>query len=248
MEAGATMANTSCTVQTEKNCGGCSFHASENCGRGNPRRMKEILYALAALLATSFGGLAAAAWYTHAWWALPLHLLFWIIYYGGIELLLHCPRCPYWDDREESINCLLHAGLPKPRGAIFQKLLRYNPRPFSRLEQTALQVCNYYSTLFPLCLIGWALVVTRNTGAPFVSMLVAACLYIAAVARLFYVLTSRCCKKCLHFSCPVNRQPAERVLAYLEKNPELKEAWVQAGKYPDSGAKGLQPPKRDPYI
>ncbi len=138
------MANCTCTIKKEKNCGCCSFHGAKSCELGNPRRMKIILASLAAFLLASFGGLAAAAWLTKAWWALPLHFLFWIFYYGGVELLLHCPRCPYWDDRDKKISCLLHAGIPKPRGPFFEKLLRYNPKPYTRLEQAVLQACNYY--------------------------------------------------------------------------------------------------------
>lgn len=228
------MANCTCTIQKDKSCGGCSFHVTKSCERGNPRRGKIILASLASFLLVSFGGLAAASWCTGAWWALPLHLLFWCIYYGGIELLLHCPRCPYWDDRDTTISCLLHAGIPKPRWAFFEKLLRYSPKPYTRLEQTVLQICNYYGTLFPLAMIGWALIQVRSSGPALANMVAVAALYMLAAAWFLYYVYSRCCTRCVHFSCPVNRQPDERIREYLSKNPELKEAWVHAKRYPGS--------------
>lgn len=232
------MANSTCTIKKDKSCGDCSFHAAKSCERGNSRRMKIILISLAAFLLASFGGLAAASWCTGAWWALPLHLLFWCLYYGVIELALHCPRCPYWNDRDTTISCLLHAGIPKPHGGFFEKLLRYNPRPYTRLEQAVLQICNYYGALFPLAMLGRALIQVRSSGAVLAGMGAVAAIYILSAVWFLYYVYSRCCTKCLHFSCPVNRQPDERIREYLDKNPELKDAWVQAGKYPDSAAKG----------
>jgi hypothetical protein len=231
------MANTTCTLKKDTSCGGCSFHDAKSCKRGNPRRMKIILASLAVHLLASFGGLAAVSWCTGAWFVLPLHFLFWCFYYGGVEPFLHCPRCPYWNDGDAAISCLLHAGIPKPRGAFFEKLLRYNPKPYTLFEQTVLQICNYYGTLFPLAMLGWALMQVRGSGALLAAMGAVTALYILTAAWFLYYVYSRCCIKCVHFSCPVNRQSPERVLEYLDKNPELKKAWVQAGKYPDRGSR-----------
>ena len=226
------MANTTCTIQKDKSCGGCSFHAEKSCERASPRHVKIILASLAAFIVASFVGLAAAGWCTGAWWPLPLHLLFWCFYYGGVELVLHCPRCPYWNDRDRTISCLLHAGVPKPRGALFERLLRCNPRPYTLLEQAVLQTFNYYGTLFPLAVLGWALLHARGSGATFAALGAVTALYMLAACWFLYYVYSRCCRKCLHFSCPVNRQGPQRVAEYLEKNPDLKEAWIKAGKYP----------------
>jgi hypothetical protein len=225
--------NCNCTLRHDKDCSGCSFQASQSCQRGNRSRMAVFWVALPVFVATSFGSLTASALATGAWWPVPLHLLFWIFYYGAVELLLHCPHCPYWNDTDERITCLLHNRLPKPGGAFFNKLLRYNPAPYSRKEQLGLMSCNIYSLFFPLVIAAHGLHAAYGSSK-LLGIVIATSVYIVAACWFVFRMRSSFCTQCLNFSCPMNTQPEIRVRDYLDKNPVLKQVWEDARRYPGS--------------
>jgi hypothetical protein len=211
----------------------------KSCENSDRRRMLRFIATIVIFAAAALCGLAAAAYYTGTWWTVPLYVVFWIVYYGGIELFLHCPRCPYWNDADSRINCILLAGMPKPQGVLFKKLLHYNSRPYSGFEKSLIRLSNYFATWFPIIMMISALIRLSVAGRPFLYLLALLLCYVAAFFWFGLTLHNGCCKRCLHFDCPVNKQPAELQKEYLDKNPELQKVWVQAGKYP--GSRGESP-------
>jgi len=52
---------------------------------------------------------------------------------------------------------------------------------------------------------------------------------ILAAAQFFLILRYHYCRRCVNFSCPLNRVPKSLVDAYLRRNRVMREAWEASG-------------------
>ena len=71
-------------------------------------------------------------------------------------------------------------------------------------------------------------------GYPFIFLIIGGQMLFAGFSLLgvflfFGYLQITTCNHCVNFSCPLNRVPKQVVDAYLEKNPGMKEAWLNSG-------------------
>jgi hypothetical protein len=66
----------------------------------------------------------------------------------------------------------------------------------------------------------------------FTVLLVLLSVSILGIIFSFTFLFTRICTKCVNFSCPFNRVPKELVDSYLDKNTDMKKAWIDSGYEP----------------
>jgi len=63
----------------------------------------------------------------------------------------------------------------------------------------------------------------------FIALLILLGVSVFGVIFSFTFLFTRICIKCINFSCPFNKVPKELVDLYLNKNPNMKSAWLEHG-------------------
>lgn len=86
--------------------------------------------------------------------------------------------------------------------------------------------------LFPLLAGGYAVWVLFNIGADMVllvSMAVATMVMGGLTAYMGKFIGDGYCARCVNFSCVMNKAPKSFVSDYLERNPEMRDAWEKAG-------------------
>jgi hypothetical protein len=215
-----------CNQDANQDCGACDLRGQVHCGHGSRTAMRTFWTRVAAYAAPGFSltVLAALATGSAAW---PLGLLaFWVVYQGGVELLLHCAHCPHTNDDLGHYDCPVNVGLPRPRW--LQRWARFRPRPFTRAEKGLQRAFNTASGLLP-ALAGLQAGLARGGWwwAPVAGLV--AWQAAASVTFLRYLRTTHC-HHCLHFSCVWNRQPAEVVRRWLAKNPGLAAGWAGAAE------------------
>jgi len=99
------------------------------------------------------------------------------------------------------------------------KIWKYRPGPMSRSEQIQF-------------IVGTLLFV----GLPFAFLLLGRQYLLALVALAAAIsggfnLRRNACRRCIHFSCPLNAVPKPIVDAYLRRNPGIRTEWEATG-YP----------------
>jgi hypothetical protein len=203
-----------CTVDPAANCGPCEIRGQLHCDRGNKTRTKLFYSALLLLILTALSSLGVTAYFVPgAWWTIPVYLVYWVVYQLYVELVVHCPRCPYWDDSSQEIVCLANSGIPKPKWKWLKPHLRYDPRPYSRGEKALLQVFNNFSVGFPAVVTG--------VGAalyPHVAFAVSAVALGLSASFFLFVLKTKMCAGCAHLECPLNALPKDVGRIFAEKN------------------------------
>jgi hypothetical protein len=200
-------------------CGSCELQGKLHCDRGNKKRTFRFYSSLVALIASSLLSLGITTYFVPgAWWTIPLFLVYWPVYQLYVELIIHCPHCPYWDDSSDEIICLANSGIRKPQWRWLQPYLRYNPRPYSLREKAALHVFNSFSVIFPAAVLGIGATMRFHW-----SMAACAALLLAAAGTFIFVLRTKMCAGCAHVHCPLNAVPQDTRKAFLAKNPCMSE-------------------------
>jgi hypothetical protein len=193
-----------CTWQPLPVCEDCPIQGDLMC-RFETRDMAAFLMNVLPFAVTAIAGtiVAGYGWYLLAWLAYSLFFFFvW-------EARILCSHCPMWAEEGHILHC--HAN----HGVI--KVWRYRPGPMSRSEQLQ----------FIVGALIWF-------GFPFIFLLlgkeyVLAVIGLATVVSGVFGVRNSACRRCIHFSCPVNAVPKELVDAYLARNPAMREAWEASG-------------------
>jgi hypothetical protein len=173
--------------------------------RYEDRDMAVFLMNLLPFAVTAIAGTVVAGygWYLLLW--LAYSLLFFFVW----EARVLCSHCPMWAEEGRVLHC--HAN----QGVI--KIWPYRPGPMSRSEQVQ----------FILGALIWM-------GIPFVFLLlggqyILALIGLTALASGVFGVRNTACRRCIHFSCPVNAVPKQWVDAYLARNPAIRKAWEATG-------------------
>lgn len=193
-----------CTWGPQEACQRCSIRGQLMCRFRWSDLADFFLHVLPFLIAAMAGVIRAG--YGRWLWAWLAYALFFFFVW---EARVLCSHCPYWAGEGRVLRCHANYGVVK--------LWRYRPGPMSRGEQAQF-------VIGALLLVGFPFPFLLLGG----EHLLAAIGLAAAVSAAFHVWRHTCCR-CIHFSCPANHVPKEMVDAYLERNPEMRAAWVASG-------------------
>jgi hypothetical protein len=156
--------------------------------------------------AASVGGMFTAGfgWWLFGW--LGYMLFFFFVW----EARVLCSHCPYWAEDGRVLHCHANYGVIK--------IWRYRPEPMSKFEQAQFIIGVLIFLFYPL--------VFTALGGEYLL----AGIGLVSAASFAYLLYREICSRCVNFSCPLNNVPDTVREAYLEKNPEMGEAWKKAGR------------------
>jgi hypothetical protein len=193
-----------CTWDPVEECAGCGLQEQLMCRLDYRDTVTFLMNGLPFFVTAIAGSIVAGyGWYLLAW--LAYSVFFFFVWEGRVL----CSHCPYWAEEGRTLHCHANAG-------VF-KIWRYHPEPMSRSEQAQFIIGALGLIFFPLVLIlvgrQWLLAGIGLTSA----------------ISWFHGLRRTGCNRCINFSCPANTVPKERVDAYLERNPVMREAWEQSG-------------------
>ena len=157
-------------------------------------------FAVTAIAGTIRAGLG---WYLLLWLAYSLSFFFvW-------EARVLCSHCPFWAEEGRILHC--HAN-----GGVF-KIWKYRAGPMSRSEQAQ----------FIVGALVWIAI-------PFAFLLLGREFLLAGIGLVTVVsgvhgLRHGACGRCINFSCPMNNVPKPLVDGYLQRNPQMRQAWEDSG-------------------
>jgi hypothetical protein len=204
-----------CTIDPNAPCEQCDIKGKLHCDPGNKQRGRLFYRALTGLVLSSLCCLTVATFFEpKLWWTVPLYVVYWLVYWLVVELLIHCPHCPYWNDQSPEINCLSTCGIKKPTWPWLQPLLRHNRRPYAAWEKATLHVFNLFSLIFPVVILSHVAWSSFHW-----TMAASATLFAAASTHFIYVLRTKMCAGCANVACSINALPKDVAKAYLAKNP-----------------------------
>ena len=218
-----------CTIDPDAPCSTCELRGKLHCTRGEKSNTIGFYSVLLLHMFFSIVALGIATYFSGIWWSIPVYVIYWGVYQLYVELIIHCPHCPYWDENSEEIICLPNCGIKKPTWRWIRPYLKHNPKPYSKAEKALLHLFNNFTMFFGLGCLAYAAYHNFHW-----IMIPAALLLVLVSVRFILFLTRRFCHACANFSCPLNRVPKPTVDAFLTKNPYMGKAWEQCGYRIDS--------------
>jgi hypothetical protein len=189
-----------CNVQTEPPCQDCALRTRLMC-RYDPGDMLHFFILALPFFVTTIAGVIEAGYGRYLFGWLAFALFFFFIW----EARVLCSHCPYWAEPSLVLHCHANYGVVK--------LWKYRPGPMSRSEQ-----------------IQFALGALALLIYPIVFLLLGRQFLLAAIAVVSgfswgYLLRRHVCRRCINFSCPMNAVPKAIVMAYIQQNPLIHDAW-----------------------
>ncbi|NPE08745.1 MAG: hypothetical protein GNW80_10735 [Asgard group archaeon] len=174
-----------------------------------------------ALLIT-FGSVIVGGVFTGIWWPIGVLLGYFTVFFI-VETRILCSHCPYYSREGVMLHCLANHG--------FIRFYRYHPEPMNLFERVLLIIGFVLFGTLPLAgQIPSIVRIASNLPAEttfFITLLVLLGVSVIGVIFSFTFLFTRICIKCVNFSCPFNQVPKELVDSYLNKNPDMKKAWIE---------------------
>lgn len=130
-------------------------------------------------------------------------------FFGFFEIRVLRSHCPFYAERGTVLHCPANFGLPK--------LWRYRPQPMKRWEKAGFLagIAVVFGYPLPFLILGKQ------------HLLLA--IYLVAVATWGVVMQRNVCRRCVNFSCPLNRVPKCLVENYLQRNAVMRRAWEAHG-------------------
>ncbi len=212
-----------CTWQDESVCEGCSNKTQLDC-RWDVKHLLRFLYAMSPALLITFGSLIVGGVFTRIWWPIALYFGYYILFFI-VETRILCSHCPYYSKDGIMLHCLANHG--------FIKFYRYHPEPMNLFERTLLIIGIILFGIIPL--VGQIPSIVRlAVNLPtdktfFITLIVLLGVSIIGVIFSFTFLFTQICVKCVNLSCPFNKVPKDLADNYLNKNPDMKTAWINSG-------------------
>jgi hypothetical protein len=156
-------------------------------------------------------------------YAVP-YAAFWVFFFGFFEIRVLCSHCPFYAEKGLVLHCLANYGL--------LKLWRHRPGPLKTWEKA-----------------GFLLGVAFLFGYPLVFLVLGQqhlllAIYLAALVNWSVVMQRNVCRRCVNFSCPLNRVPKRVVDEYLRRNEVMRNAWEADGY--ELGPQPVGPQNRNP--
>ncbi len=161
----------------------------------------------------------------NTWWMMWAYGLFIAITFFVIEPGLICSHCPFYAKEGKFLKCGGLWGIPK--------LWKYHLEPVKKWKKIAMLVVGFIFELIPLFgIVGNIILFLIDPHPPFYYEIILIITTIVFIGLAYYhlkVLLGSRCKKCPHFSCPLNNVPARYVQLFLNKNIVMRTAWEDAG-------------------
>jgi hypothetical protein len=217
---------TTCTWRSESECVDCSLQWRLGCRQ----KTSEYLFFLLGEAPSFFiaiVGLIMLGLIIGVWWPLIVlsgtFVVFWIF---GLETRVLCSHCPYWAEESKTLHCWALTGSPK--------IWRYRPGPMNRWEKATLLGFFLFTSFFSVGVevFGIVALAGNRTGAELhalFGMIGITTATILTQGQFWMLLMYYFCRKCVNFSCPLNRVPRWMVDEYLRKNPVMRAAWEKSG-------------------
>lgn len=135
----------------------------------------------------------------------PGWLIFFPLYFGGLEIRVMCSHCPHYAEPGKSLKCWANYGSPK--------LWCYRPGPMSAAENI-------------LFFAGFAVLF----GIPLVFLILGPAWFLLALhfvtlAAFRSTITGFLCSQCMNFACPRNRVSETDRQIFFSRNPAVSQAW-----------------------
>jgi hypothetical protein len=140
----------------------------------------------------------------------------WILGYIGFaaffafigESRVLCRHCPYYAKEGKYNHCQTHYG--------FYKLWKYSPKPASLSEK-----------------ILWTMGMFIMLGYPFPFLILGNQYLILLISLsgliIWFLIEIKYSKKCVNFSCPLNRVPKDIKDEFLKRHPLMRKAYIENG-------------------
>jgi hypothetical protein len=215
-----------CTWDTEAGCEPCGLRWRLGCRFDRREFLFFVLNQIPSLVLACFG-LTMVGLLLATWWPLIVFVGICAALWGlGIETRVLCSHCPYWAEDSRTLHCWALTGSPK--------IWRYRPEPMSRVEKGVIVGFFAFLLVFPPLVEGygiWSLwhdYANRGLLA-LLGMIGITVATIMAAAQFALILVYHYCRRCVNFSCPLNRVPKPLVDAYLRRNRVMRQAWEASG-------------------
>ena len=197
-------------INIKNRCFYCSTKKELNCQKNVINNTIKFYSSLAFLLFGSIFSCITSSIVTGLYFQLPLLILFWIFYQCFVELIIHCPGCPFWDENEKKISCAINCGIPKPNFPWIKKYLKKKKKTYSGKDKIIMLLSNYISVILPLIYIFFGAIYfifikkgKFNSFEIAISAL-SLLLYILTLIPFSFVLFGQFCNKCINTDCPMN--------------------------------------------
>lgn len=193
-----------CSWGSQASCAGCSDSEELNC-RFKFKRLFQFYFIFLPFAVPSIIGVYQSGYSIYLWgWAIMA-----LVFFGVWEIYILCSHCPYYALSGFTIKCIANYGCPK--------FWRYQPGPISKFKKIQLVFGFIIMSVYPF--------IFMVLGHQLFLFILSLCGLILFFTTLFRFK----CTKCINFSCVFNRVPKERIDSYLNRNPEMAEAWKEAG-------------------
>jgi len=193
-----------CTWEPESDCAACENQDKLIC-RMHTGDLVQFLLLVLNIFIPAVAGMILAGYGT---WLVG-YAAFWVFFFGFFEIRILCSHCPFYAERGFVLHCPANYGLPK--------FWRYHPEPMSRLEKGLLLISFVVLFGYPVPFL--------VLGGQYLLLL----LTIVAGTVWLVVMLRNVCRRCVNFSCPLNRVPKEVVDSYLRRNDVMRQAWESCG-------------------
>ena len=185
---------------SQEECSDCPHNGVLHCHFSGTDLAKFLLAMLPAFVTGGIGIFRLQGWAALVGW-----MLFFISYFGLIEIRVMCSHCPHYAEPGSSLKCWANYGSPK--------LWRYRPGPMSTSEK--------------IIFMGGLVVIFSLPAAVFLihTAWIALVVYSITLTAALTYLRRVMCVQCINFACPLNRvDPATRA-SFLLMNPTIACAW-----------------------
>jgi hypothetical protein len=130
--------------------------------------------------------------------------IIWLLIIGGffliVEIRVLCAHCPHYDESSVLLRCWANYGAPK--------LWRYRPGPMHIIEKSILISGFVIIWGYPIIYIS------------FLEHWIIFSMYLLSVILFFALLRKYFCKKCINFTCPLNKVDIEIKNEFLKKSQD----------------------------
>ena len=212
-----------CLADENANCEECELNGLVLCHFpkefANKFLWGNILYRVLATLIAILAGFL-----TGQWWMTPTYIIAVLVTFLVIEPRLLCCHCPHYAKEGKVLKCWALRGMPK--------LWKYRPEPISPAEKKLMLLIGGFIDLFPFIAAGVGIIGTFIVGVEgtlSISMLVLLIVLTLAFTVLVWYFDKffrgGTCKKCLNFSCAMNKTPVGIREKFFQQSPTMGNAW-----------------------
>ncbi|MBN2851241.1 MAG: hypothetical protein JXQ23_00735 [Clostridia bacterium] len=189
----------------EKSCDHCDVKELVYCHFNMKLLFQFIIVAIPCFI---IGGIGVSRF--NPWLLIPW-IVFFVLYFGLIEIRVMCSHCPHYAEPEtKTLTCWANYGSPK--------LWKYRPGPMSLTEKFV-----FFSGLVIIIMYP-SLIMTISEQFILLTVFVLYAMIAVFLMHLFM------CRRCMNFACPLNSVPKDVKDKFMSHNSIVCHAWNQSEK------------------